>query len=139
MATQLLLTLLLDRVAIVLQRLAGMQVFLFKGADLLVLVLQSQFEIGQGLVQAGVARLLRLQQGAGFLQGFGFLGQCQALKFVLLLQFSVVVFCFGQLGFQVFALLLELLAGLIDRFLRLLLEPLRQSRDQCQQLIVNRR
>src|SRR5690242_13682357 len=114
MASLFLLALIFDGVAIVLQRFTGVQVFFFQRADLLVLVLQAQFEIRQCLVQSGVAGLLGLQHRAGVVQFRRFLGQRQALNFVLLLQFGIGLAGLVQLGFQFFSLLLELRACLVD-------------------------
>ncbi|MNY43208.1 hypothetical protein D3C86_1781510 [compost metagenome] len=58
------------------------------------------------------------------------------MDFVLLLQQGVGLPGFGQLSFKRCALLLVLRARLIDRFLRLLPEALRQVRDQPCQLVV---
>ncbi|MNN29432.1 hypothetical protein D3C81_1430330 [compost metagenome] len=121
-----------------LQGVTAVQVFLFERANLLVLVSQTQFEISQCLALSGIAGLFALKLIAGALQCLGFLGQGQALQFVVLLQLRIGLLGLLQLQFQRLALLLVLLAGLVDRFLRLLLEPLRQARHQCQQLVVDR-
>ncbi|MNP03818.1 hypothetical protein D3C76_957160 [compost metagenome] len=82
--------------------------------------------------------MLRLQHGAGFLQGLGFLSQCQALELVLLVQFAVGLLRFVELFFQSLALFLVLRARLVDGFLCLLLESLGEPRHQRHQFIVNR-
>jgi hypothetical protein len=104
-----------------------MQVFLFQRANLLILVLQAQLEIGQRLIQPGIAGLFGLQGGEGFLQGLVFLSQRQALDFVLLVEFVIGFLRFRQPGFKGFALLLELFASLIDRLLRLFFQALCQA------------
>ena len=64
-----LLALLLDRAAVVLKGVAGVQVLFFQRANLLVLVVDAQLVIATGLAKPGVAGLLGLQAGAGGLQG----------------------------------------------------------------------
>ncbi|MNP77788.1 hypothetical protein D3C76_1752850 [compost metagenome] len=72
-----------------LQGVTAVHVFLFERAYLLVLVSQAQVEIGQCLSQAGIAGLFALQQCKRALQRLGFLGQCQALQFIVLLQLRI--------------------------------------------------
>ncbi|CAI8941122.1 membrane hypothetical protein [Pseudomonas serboccidentalis] len=137
-ASLFLLALFFGGVAIMLQRVAGMQVLFFQRADLLVLVLQAQLEVGQCLVQSGVARLLGLQHRAGFVQRLGFLGQRCALNVVLLLQLFECLAYLLEFRFQRFALFLELLTGVFDGLLRLFFQALGEARDQCRQLVVDR-
>ena len=54
MALLLMLALLPDRIAIVLQRVAGMLMLLFKGANLFILVQQAGIQVRVGLSQSGV-------------------------------------------------------------------------------------
>ncbi|MNP19515.1 hypothetical protein D3C76_1120490 [compost metagenome] len=137
-AALLLLALLVDRVAVVLQGITTVQVFLFQRANLLVFVLQAQLKISQCLSLPGIARLFTLKQGARALQCLGFLGQCQALQLVVLLQLRIGLLGLLQLRFQRLALLLVLFAGLVNGFLGLLFKALREACYQRQQLFVDR-
>ena len=75
-AALILLALLLDRAAVVLKGVAGVQVLLFQRTDLLVAVLEAQVKVAARLVQGGIAGLLGLQHGAGGVETGAFLLQC---------------------------------------------------------------
>ncbi|MNL57043.1 hypothetical protein D3C87_1805770 [compost metagenome] len=61
MSLLLLFPLLLDRVAVMFQRLAGVKVLFFQRADLLILLLHANFQVTAILAQAGIAGELGLQ------------------------------------------------------------------------------
>jgi hypothetical protein len=79
-----------------------------------------------------------LQHRAGVAQRFRFALQCGALNVVIVLEFFQRLANLFQLGFQCFALLFELLAGLLDGLLRLFFQALGEARNQSGQFVIDR-
>ncbi|GBH10545.1 FOG: Zn-finger [Pseudomonas syringae pv. actinidiae] len=137
MALLLLLALLPDRVAVVLQCFAGVLVFFLKRVNLTLLVLQARFQIKIGLQQPGMLGLGALQRLPGLEQGGGLMFDGLVALLQVFLQLTDLSPGCRQLLLQVIAAGLVLIVRLIYALLRLFVKALGEVSHQIAQFFID--